>query len=282
VTKHVAAVVLLCAAFALVAPAALAQQSPAAPLTDNEERDYTPHKETKEQLAKLAESAEEQVRGFADYVNEQFAAATDAKLFGGGALAVAAAIGVVSLFFGWTLVQSLLVPCAPVVGLATGGVMAFSIVRTFYEESSSGLRIALLAVGCLVGLAAYLFSAMRAKPIAALLVVMSPFIILASFLFPYNATAGLVLFIAGFIGGFMAMLSVRPLCILGTSLLGGVLLVTAMGLLAHLGNDDEGTVRQAWDWFVNNPLNLAVLLCVVSFLGLSFQFSTGPRGTLQG
>lgn len=275
------AAAVLCAAMLVALPAALAQQQPETPLSQEEDRDYTPHKRTKEEAAKLVAGAEERVRTFADYINAQFDAATESSFIGWGFLAGAGAVGLVSLFFGWTLVQTLLVPCAPVVGLATGAVISFSLVEAFYEQSTPGFRIALMGVGCLAGIALFLFAAVRAKPIAALLVVMAPFLILASVLFPFSDAAGLAVAVVGFVAGFMAMVSVRPLCIFGTSLLGAMMLISVFGLLAHLGTGTEGAVRQAWDWFVAYPLMLAILLGIVSFLGLSFQFSTGPRGSLQ-
>jgi hypothetical protein len=232
----------------------------------------------------LRVAAEEQVQSFAEYANNLFESVTGRALLGWGSFAVAVLIGLVAMLFGWTLVQSLLVPFAPVWGLATGGVTAFCIVQAFYTGRPTWFRLVVLAVGVTTGLSLYLFSALRAKPVAAFLVIMSPFLILAAFLFPQQGVLGLVIFCAGVLAGFAAMIEVRPLAIISTSMLGAGAFMAAYGLLAHLVGEQDtfAFLRDSFNWLIGRPGMLAIVWGVLTFIGANFQFGTGPRGTLEG
>jgi hypothetical protein len=274
-TLLLTALLLACAASSI-----LAQEAAEPPR--RERRDYTPHKKTKEQVAKLTQQAEEKARGFAAFANERLEKATDSKVVGWGGVVAAAVIGALSLFFGWLLVQALLVPSAPVLGLITGAVLAFSIVESFYTQAAPLFRVILVVLGCMLGVTAYLFSALRARPVATFLVIMSPFLIIAAFLFSYSQMLGLLLFAGGFVAGFLAMVNVRPLSIFATSVLGSSALVLGFGLVAHVMESDDTVVQSAWNWLVESPLMLIIGWTVIAIAGMSFQFATGPRGTLEG
>lgn len=272
---------------AFAASAALAQQdAPPGPKPKPkpvpERRDYTPHKRTKEQVVRLTKEAEEKATEFAGFINGRLEDATESKAVGWGGVIAAAAVGCVSLFFGWLLVQNLLVPSAPVLGVITGAALTFSLVESFYTGASPAFRIVVIVIGCILGLAAYLFSALRARPVATFLVVMSPFLIIALFLFPYNRGLGLGLFIAALLIGFMAMVNVRPLSIFASAVFGACALMGGFGLVAHVIDADDTVVQHAWNWLVGAPLMLLIAWAVVAFVGMSFQFATGPRGSLQG
>jgi hypothetical protein len=270
---------------AFTASLAVAQQEGAAgggQEPPRERRDYTPHKKTKEQVARLTREAEEKARGFAEFANERLEKATESKVIGWGGVLTATIVGAVALLFGWLLVQTLLVPSAPVLGLITGAVLAFSIVESFYTHAAPFVRLGLVGLGCLLGVTAYLFSALRAKPVATFLVIMSPFLIIAAFMFSYSEVLGLLLFAGGFIAGFLAMVNVRPLSVVASSVFGSSALIIGFGMMSHVMESDDTVVQQAWNWLVESPAMLLIAWAVLAFVGLSFQFATGPRGTLQG
>jgi MFS family permease len=279
---------LICLLIALVlafcAVPAAAQQAPPVPgqKPAKARPSYTPHKETKEEVTRLTQEAEEKARDFATFANERLEKATDSRVIGWGAVVASVIAGGLSLFFGWLLIQTLLVPSAPVVGLITGAVLAFSIVESSYTQASPFVRLALVALGGALALGAYLFSALRAKPIATFLVIMSPFLIIAALLFSYSEVLGFVLFAGGFVAGFLAMMNVRPLSVFASSVFGASALLGAFGMMAHVMEGNDAPLQQAWDWLVEGPMMLLIAWVVIAFVGMSFQFATGPRGSLQG
>jgi hypothetical protein len=260
---------------------ARAQEQPAAPAAQEEE-DLTPREAMRREAARLAQQAGTRVQNFATYSDSHFEEATKSRTVGWIILAAAAVGGALALFFGWTLVKSLLVPFAPVLGLATGVMMAFFIIEALYTGRPIAFRLTVVAVGALVGVAAYLFSALRAKPVAAFLVILSPFLMLSAFFFPLSAALGLVIFCIGFVAGFFAMIELRPLAIIATSVLGACAFFAVWGLLSHLVGEQAVFVRDFFEWLIANPYMLAMGWAVCVIIGCSFQFTTGPRGTLEG
>jgi hypothetical protein len=228
----------------------------------------------------LAQQAGSQVRDFASYLDGHLAKVAQVPLVAWSAFTVLLVAGMLVMFFGWGFVRSLLVPSAPALGLATGGAMAFCLVEAFCADQPDWFRWALLGAGIVLGAGLYLVAALKAKPVAAFLVVLSPFLVLSSLLFPFNATIGLLVFCAGFVAGFAAMIEVRSMSIIATCVLGGSFVLTAWGLLSHLLGG-EGFMRTFFVWLVENPLMLVVALAALVFIGSSFQFATAPRGGLE-
>lgn len=260
-----------------------AEQPKAAPA---EEKKPGTHEVTRKEAEKIAQLAGEKVKTFAEYADGCLQKATSVPLYGWSALAIAALAGTMSLFFGWTFLQWLLVPCAPVLGLATGGFTAFCIIQALYANRPVWFRLTLLAVGIGLGVGLYLFSALRAKPVAVFLVILSPFLMLAAFLFSrselsYSTAIGLIIFCIGFVAGFAAMIEVRPLSIVATSVVGAGALVATWGLLSHLLGGEPPFVRDVFKWLIGNPLMLSIAWGALAFVGTCFQFATGPRGGLQ-
>ncbi|MHC5033574.1 MAG: hypothetical protein ACYTFZ_00855, partial [Planctomycetota bacterium] len=113
--KHRLAMALLCALLLTVPLVSGAEEQKERP------KGAFRHEEVKEEAAKVAAVAGERVKSFAEYADGHFERATGKRGIGWALVAGAAVVCGLSMFFGWALVQSLLVPCAPVLGLATGG-----------------------------------------------------------------------------------------------------------------------------------------------------------------
>ncbi len=265
----------------LAAPAAHAaqQKAPAQPSAAPKE---SPEHMLKRQASELTTRAGLKVGSFAAYADDKLEKLAHSRGLAWGLMVAATIVGLVCLLYGWTLIQSLLIPLAPVWGVMTGGVTAFCIIEAFYTGSDKWFRVVLLTVGVALGLALYLFSALRAKPVAAFLVVVSPFLILAMPLFglPQTQVVGLVLFCAGLLAGFAAMVEVRPLAIVSTSVFGAGCLVGAWGTLGHLLGKGFPFAIDSFTWIVGRPLMLVIVWAVLAFVGVSYQFTTGPKGTL--
>jgi hypothetical protein len=266
-------------------PAPPSEQKAAAP---PQQEKLKPREAARREAERLAQAAGQKVKDFAGYADGYLERATEVPVYGWSALAAAALLGTLSLFFGWTFLQWLLVPCAPLLGLTTGGFTAFCVVQTLYTNRPAWFRMTLLGVGVAVGVGLYLFSALKAKPVAAFLVILSPFLMVAAFLFSYSAASGvtasaaigLVIFCIGFAAGFAAMIEVRFLSIGATALLGAVSLVATWGLLSHLMHGQPQFLRDVFLWLLDNPLMLAIACGALAFVGICFQLATGPRGGL--
>jgi hypothetical protein len=241
-----------------------------------------PDEELKQEAAKLSRYAQQKVRDFAQYSEGQLQKLSEPPAKGWLVLAVGMLVALTALLWGWTLIQALLIPFAPVWGLATGGVMGFCIVQAFYTARPVWFRLMLVAVGVTLGVGLYLFAALKAKPVAAFLVIMSPFLIIATFLFDYNTVVGIAVFCAGFLAGFAAMLEVRPLAIICTSAFGATCTLGCWGVLSYLIGPKLVFIKSSFVWLTDNPLMLLLAWAVVTFIGVNFQFTTGPRGTLEG
>ena len=267
--KLLAAVIVGLGLFVLLLPAVGAQGGGAGPVPQQEE--LTPREAARRDAERLAQEATQKVRSFTAYADGYFEKASKSPLLGWGAAAGGALVGALALFFGWTLV-----------GLATGAFLAFCIIEALYTQRPVWFKLTLLSVGGAMGIGLYLFSALRAKPVAAFLVIISPFLILAGFLFPFNATLGLVFFCAGFVAGFLAMVEVRPLSIVATSMFGSCALLGVWGLLSHLMGEDVAFVEDSFQWLTDNPTMLLIGWAALALIGTIIQFATGPRGSLEG
>ncbi len=280
-------IVFLCAlliGLGLAAPAARAaqQQAPAQPGSVGAAPKESPEHMLKRQYSELTTKAGLKVGSFAAYADEKLEKLAHSRGLAWGLLVAAVVIGLVCMLYGWTLIQSLLIPLAPVWGVMTGGVTAFCIIEAFYTGSDKWFRVVLLTVGVALGLALYLFSALRAKPVAAFLVVVSPFLILAMPLFglPQTQVVGIILFCAGLLAGFAAMVEVRPLAIVSTSVFGAGCMLGAWGTLGHLLGKNFAFAVDSFTWLISQPLMLVIAWAVIAFVGISYQFTTGPKGTL--
>jgi hypothetical protein len=235
----------------------------------------------RDEADKVGEEAGAAATALARKADSAFKMATERADLGWVLFVVSMVVGLVTLFYGWSIIQSLLVPSAPFWGLMTGGAIAFFMVAAFFQQEEIWFKLLLLTVGVAFGFGLYLFSALRAKPVAAFLVIMSPFLMLAAFLLPQHELVGLAVFVAGFVAGFAAMVEVRPLAIISTSLLGGFGLLCCAGLLSHLTSDQAQWFRGAFTYLIERPLITLITIGVVAFVGGNFQFMTGPRGGLE-
>ncbi len=235
----------------------------------------------KREVAGLGREAAERAGEIARHADSLLEQATRRRWIGWVAFLGALAVGLMAMFYGWHLIQTFLIPFAPFWGLITGASIAFCLIAAFYSERAVWFRLLLFAVGAAFGFGLYLFSALRAKPVAAFLVIMSPFLVTAAFLFPVQDKVALAIFAVGFVTGFAAMIEVRPLAVVSTSIFGACSLLAGAGLLSHLVGRRADWVRSAFTWLLDNPLIALLAWVVVAFVGANFQFMTGPRGGLE-
>ncbi|MFO8006487.1 MAG: hypothetical protein R6V05_01995 [Candidatus Brocadiia bacterium] len=264
-----------------------AEEAPPAPTEEQPEERERPAKAgdqreaIRREAAELGREAGKKAGEIARHADSLLERATRQRWVGWVAFLGALAVGLMALFYGWHLIQTFLIPFAPFWGLITGGSIAFCLIAAFYTQRDVWFRLLLFAVGSAFGFGLYLFSALRAKPVAAFLCIMSPFLMAAAFLFPVHDKVALAIFAVGFLAGFAAMIEVRPLAVVSTSIFGACSLLVGLGLLSHLVAERADWVRDAFTWLMDNPLIALVAWLVIAFAGSNFQFMTGPRGGLE-
>lgn len=283
--------VLVTALLLAAAAPALAQYDSAAERGSHRLRDMARGEEEGPSNASIAvnemtQQVEDAIQGFAERVNERILGMASGGLKTWATFVALLGFGLVAMLIGWSLLKSFTVPFAPVWGLILGGATSYFIVAGLAEGSGldRSVRLGIIGTGAFAGIALLMFTALKAKPIAAMLVIMTPFVVGASFLFSVGSVAGLVVLIIGFLAGFGAMIEMRPLAILSTSFAGAISLFLAYGLLAHavsLRSEAVPFLLNSFTWLLNAPLMFLLAIAVVTILGINFQHSTGPRGTLE-
>lgn len=245
-------------------------QEPAAPEEQPKEEEEA-QDIVEEKAAELAREAERKARDFAAYANAQLAKLARFPILRWCVLVVMASVGVLSLLLGWGLFESLMVPFASTLGLVTGGWLGFSAIDVLKPDAAGGLRWGALGAGALMGLALYLFSARKAKPVAAFLTILSPFLILSAFIFPYNTALGIILLCVGLLAAAGAMVRMQATTIITTSVLGACALMGAYGLLSHLLRTRMAFLHKSFTFLVNDPIVLLIVLVVLTFVGAHYQ-----------
>ena len=215
---------------------------------------------------------------FAQYANRFLGDLCANPMLGWLGAAVTLALGMVLLMFGWTLLRAVFVPFCAVVGFATGASAAAAIVLSAMPDASPGAKRLLLSAAAVGGTVVYGATALKARPIACMLVVAAPFLAVAALLLPLGGIGvvlGMGAVVLALAFGFGSVLTLRPLAIVSTAALGAVCLAACWGLLGHLLG--EGLVRKSADWSISHPLALVVLVLCLAIVGASFQFNVGPR-----
>ncbi len=222
----------------------------------------------------ISREAAEKLRVFAGRVDKHIEALARVRLVGWIAFAAMAAAGSLSLLMGWSLFEAFLTPFTSVWGLATGGFLGFSALQALRPEATEGMQLGALAAGAVVGLAVYFFAARKAKPVAAFLVILSPFAILSCVLFPVNASLGMIVFLIGLLGGGATMMWMTTMIMMATAVFGACSLIGAYGLLSYLLRAHAEFLKNSFAWLLEDPLFLLIVFVVVTYFGLHFQHAS--------
>jgi len=237
------------------------------------QRAPSPGEAIKAETARIAQEAQARISGLAADLDRRLARLASRRLLGWCSLAGLAVAGLLLLFLGWVLFESFFVPLACATGLATGGMVGLYGVPGLdggTPSSGSPVLAAILGVSSLV---VFLVTSRKARPIAAFLVVLCPFMMLSVFLFRYHPVIAVVTFGIGVVVGFLSMVQTRGVVIVTTSAAGSCLLVLAFGLVAHLLTGRMSGLSRAFAWLLGDMVALLIVVVVVAFVGLHFQYA---------
>lgn len=222
----------------------------------------------------ISREAEERFKDLAGHVDTQLEALARTQMVGWGAFVAMVAAGFASLLLGWSLFEAFLTPFTSVWGLVTGGFLGFSTLQALRPEATEQAQLGALAVGAVVGLTVCFVAARKAKPVAALIVILSPFAILSCILFPVDATLGTVAFLIGLLASAAAMMWMTRMIIIATAVFGACSLIGAYGLLSYLLHAHAGFLKNSFTWLLEDPFFLLIVFAVVTYFGLHFQHAS--------
>lgn len=230
------------------------------------------------QLQHVEEKAEQAAgmagQKFSAYLDEFFRRLPRSPALQWPLVAAALISGLAFLFFGWAICRGFFVPVVTISGLVAGGFLGYRVAAALWDPSARQVVAAAGAVGMMAGAALFLATSIKAKPFAAFLFVLSPFLILSCVLFPFDARIALALFAGGFVLATVSMAKLRPMAIIGTSALGVVALAAGWRLLADLSR--IGFIARSLAWLTARPIVLVVVLAMAALVGVSMQLTIAP------
>jgi MFS family permease len=225
----------------------------------------------------MREQAEEKLSALSVQLDGHLGAIAGMGIVAWGLAMVAAVTGVVLMFFGWRLLSALFAFFSAFMGLVLGGFLGFQLVLALSSEGDIGVAAIVGLVGAAVGAVMFLLCALKAQPVAWMMIVLSPFLVVSTFVFPLNRVAQLIamaIVVGGLVLGFISMMKRQPMVVMSTSLLGSVLLVFAFGLVAHLSG--SATLRSVLDFVCKYPIALIGGIIVLMLVGADLQYVLAP------
>ena len=235
-----------------------------------------------EEKAGLAERAQAKLTKFSKHVDKAFAAVAERRLLGLVLIPVSLVAGGVLLLFGWRLLNGLFVPFATVMGALLGGFLAFQVVLALSAEPGTSTLVGVSIVGVVAGVALFCGTALKAVPVAWMLIVAAPFLVVSTFLFPLGRTGQLVAVITVVVGmvlGFASMMKRQPMVIFSTALLGSISLVFCFGIVTHL--TEAEALQSVLDFVYKYPFALLGAIGLLTLVGGDLQFITAPSEELE-
>lgn len=260
---------------ALVAPAASAQERSGG--------DRSGKEKLQEATEELAEQAGESASLLADRVNARLAQLVRRPAAAWTAVVALLGGGLALLLFGWAMMKALFLPLSSLIAAATATFLAGEIVLAMSPDSSSALQLGVPAVGAAGAIALNVVLARKARPLAWLMVVLAPFLVLSAFIFPlgpYGKLLAVVTVAVGLAVGFVSTVHHRLLVIVSNSLLGATCLVAGLAVLAQLTR--IGAMLSALDWAIRVGWPLPLVVVVLAAAGVNLQLTFGPPAEPAG
>lgn len=232
------------------------------------------YREAGDQAKRAAQRAGREVQTFAVYLDQRFAGISERPLLQWGVLAAALAGGIAFWLFGWALLKTFFVPVVTFAGCATGGFLAWSLHSSYSANPTANMGMVTTVLGMVMGAAFYFVVGRKFKPLGMFLTVFTPFLIICSILYPYSGLQALAALGLGAVFAMIAMLKLRPVAVLSTSLLGAFALMIGVRLFQQAAGIQW--ILPVLEWFTENPAILLLILVVAVLVGAHIQLTAGP------
>ena len=183
--------------------------------------------------------------------------------------------GLALLFAGWSLVNSTFVLLATAIGAGTGGYLGLQACLVLEPSTTGEGKATCLVLGAVFGIVLYLGTSLRARPIAWMLVVSAPFVVLSAAVYPVNGFIAVLAACGGLGMGLVASLRRRALTTVSTAMFGALLLTFCTGLIVYLLDIEK--LHNAFDKAVAHPLLLGLGVVLLIFIGTDLQLMLSKK-----
>ena len=227
--------------------------------------------------AVVRDAAEERAQQYAAHWQRAIFVLTQDKSFGWMAAAFLLAFGALSLFFGWALVKSAFLPIAATVGCGAGALLGMHMALLVSPAGWGEPVVRPMIWGGTIGLIALLGAAIKARPLAWMLVVAAPFFVASVVVFPLEPGGALLALISvagGLLLALFAAIKPRLVAAASSGLLGALCLAFCWGALARLTGLPFLTA--SFQAAIAHPLALMAGIVLVAVAGADLQCVLGP------
>lgn len=178
-------------------------------------------------------------------------------------------LGLALLGFGDRMVEKAFVPVVSLVGVGAGGYLGLQLCILLFGYPSETTQAGAIFIGIGVFGVLYAVAAVRARPVAWMLVVATPFFMLSAML---AGTSPLVATVAAIVGAVLAILAClrhHVLATISTAMLGAFSLTFSWGLLMHMIRDRQ--YRAFFGRAIDHPYVLGLIIILIIGAGVDFQ-----------
>ncbi len=182
---------------------------------------------------------------------------------------VAVILGFALLGFGDRMVEKAFIPVVSLVGIGAGGYLGLQLCILVLGYPSDTSQAVSILGGVVLGGLIYAVSAIKAPPVAWMLLVATPFLMLSAML---ATTSPIVAAVSGSVGTVLAILAClrhHVLATISTSMLGAFALTFSWGLLMHLVPNRQ--YRAFFVRAIDHPYVLALVIVLLIGAGVDFQ-----------
>jgi hypothetical protein len=230
----------------------------------------------REAVDKVRESARERVSQALKVWRRALVSLTARKITAWVVFAVLVLFGAALLFAGYRLINSTFVFVSTAVGTGVGAYLGLQACVVASPQGDATGKAVCLLLGAVFGIALFLGSAVRARPVAWMLVTAAPFLALSASVFPSSPTLAIVAAVGGLGMGLATALRQRPVTTVSSAMLGAMALLFSAGMFVYLL--DNPALHGWFDTAVGHPLVLALGLVLLIFVGTDIQLILSRGG----
>jgi hypothetical protein len=181
--------------------------------------------------------------------------------------------GCVSAFAGWWLIRTFFVPICLLTGVLSGGAAGWAAAGRLGASGAAAL-IATAAVA-LAMMVLYGVASVKAKPIGAYLLGLSPFLLFSAGASRAGYTgSGVIVLVAGLLVSLLVLRRTRLVMVILTAVQGALLWIAAAFMLDALIRVPGAA--EAKNWLATHPLAWLVIVLFLCILGMNIQYTLGP------
>ena len=231
----------------------------------------------------FAERTQDKLSEFSGPLDRAFKVVAERKVLGLVAVLLLTFLGGLLLLFGWRLLNALFLPFSALVGAALGGFLGFQLAVALSFAGGTGTAVVAGLVGAVSGGLLFAGASVKAQPVAWMLIVSAPFLVVSTFLVPMGTTGQFLAIGTVVVGlglGFASMMKRQQLVVFSTALLGAICLAFCFGVVTRL--TESPALVKALEFTYKYPFALLGAVGLLTLLGADLQFVLAPSEAFSG